>query len=144
MGIKPPKGILLYGPPGCSKTLIAKAMANESKINFLAVKGPELLDKWVGHSERAIGGLFRKARSAAPAILFFDEFDAIAGRRSDDGGSESGASVGDRVISQLLYELDGVDPLVGVTIIAATNRPDIIVMIYIICTIVVDLPTTHY
>ena len=126
MGIRPPKGILLYGPPGCSKTLIAKAMANESKVNFLAVKGPQLLDKWVGQSERAIAEVFRKARASAPSILFFDEFDAIGSHRSSDEGG-GGSSVGDRVISQLLYELDGVDPLVGVTIVAATNRPDIIV-----------------
>ncbi|KAJ3359061.1 spermatogenesis associated protein 5 [Allomyces javanicus] len=120
-GISPPKGILLYGPPGCSKTLIAKALANESQLNFLAVKGPELFSKWVGDSEKAVRQVFRKARAAAPSIIFFDEIDAIATRRS--GGDSS--SVSDRVLSQLLSELDGIEPLVNVTIVAATNRPDI-------------------
>ncbi|KAJ3360791.1 spermatogenesis associated protein 5 [Allomyces arbusculus] len=120
-GISPPKGVLLYGPPGCSKTLIAKALANESQLNFLAVKGPELFSKWVGDSEKAVRQVFRKARAAAPSIIFFDEIDAIATRRS--GGDSS--SVSDRVLSQLLSELDGIEPLVNVTIVAATNRPDI-------------------
>ncbi|KNE57632.1 hypothetical protein AMAG_04497 [Allomyces macrogynus ATCC 38327] len=120
-GISPPKGILLYGPPGCSKTLIAKALANESRLNFLAVKGPELFSKWVGDSEKAVRQVFRKARAAAPSIIFFDEIDAIATRRSDGDSS----SVSDRVLSQLLSELDGIEPLVNVTIVAATNRPDI-------------------
>ncbi|KAJ1561224.1 spermatogenesis associated protein 5, partial [Cladochytrium tenue] len=118
--IKPPKGVLLYGPPGCSKTLLAKALATESGLNFLAVKGPELFSKWVGDSEKAVREVFRKARAAAPAIIFFDEIDAIGVRRSADGGG--GAA--DRVLSQLLAELDGVEPLVGVTVVAATNRPD--------------------
>ncbi|KAI9182906.1 AAA+-type ATPase [Blastocladiella emersonii ATCC 22665] len=122
-GITPPKGILLYGPPGCSKTLVAKALANESQLNFLAVKGPELYSKWVGDSEKAINQIFRKARAAAPSIIFFDEIDAIAGKRSSGDG---GQSVSDRVLSQLLNEMDGVEPLVHVTIVAATNRPDII------------------
>ncbi|KAI9223444.1 P-loop containing nucleoside triphosphate hydrolase protein [Blastocladiella britannica] len=121
-GITPPKGILLYGPPGCSKTLVAKALANESKLNFLAVKGPELYSKWVGDSEKAIYQVFRKARAAAPSIIFFDEIDAIAGKRSQGDGQ----SVSDRVLSQLLNELDGVEPLVNVTVVAATNRPDLI------------------
>ncbi|ORZ35821.1 P-loop containing nucleoside triphosphate hydrolase protein [Catenaria anguillulae PL171] len=121
-GITPPKGILLYGPPGCSKTLVAKALANESQLNFLAVKGPELFSKWVGDSEKAIAQVFRKARAAAPSIIFFDEIDAIAGKRN----SGESQSVTDRVLSQLLNEMDGVEPLVNVTIVAATNRPDLI------------------
>jgi SpoVK/Ycf46/Vps4 family AAA+-type ATPase len=119
--IKPPKGILLYGPPGNSKTLMAKALATESGLNFLAVKGPELFSKWVGDSEKAIQQVFRKARAASPAIIFFDEIDAIAVRRS--GGD---SSVADRVLSQLLTELDGIEALVNVTVVAATNRPDIL------------------
>ncbi|KAJ3067703.1 spermatogenesis associated protein 5 [Podochytrium sp. JEL0797] len=119
--IRPPKGILMYGPPGCSKTLMAKALATESGLNFLAVKGPELFSKWVGESEKAIRDIFKKARAASPAVIFFDEIDAIAVRR----GSETG-SVSDRVLSQLLNEMDGIEPLVNVTVIAATNRPDIL------------------
>ncbi|KYQ94362.1 AAA ATPase domain-containing protein [Tieghemostelium lacteum] len=121
MGIKPPKGILLYGPPGCSKTLLAKALATESGLNFLAVKGPELLSKWVGESERAVRDIFKKARQNSPSILFFDEIDGLAITRSGEG---SGAI--ERVVSQLLTEMDGITPLNNVTIIAATNRPDII------------------
>ncbi|KAF9196123.1 Spermatoproteinsis associated protein 5 [Haplosporangium sp. Z 11] len=123
MGIRPPKGILLYGPPGCSKTLMAKALATEAGLNFIAVKGPELFSKWVGESEKAVREVFRKARAASPSIVFFDEIDALTVKRggSDDGGS----SVSDRVLSQLLNELDGIEPLVNVTVVAATNRPDI-------------------
>ncbi|KAJ3178078.1 spermatogenesis associated protein 5 [Geranomyces variabilis] len=120
-GIRPPKGILLYGPPGCSKTLMAKALATEAGLNFLAVKGPELFSKWVGDSEKAVREVFRKARAASPSIVFFDEIDALAVRR---GGEET--SVADRVLSQLLAEMDGIEPLVNVTVVAATNRPDII------------------
>ncbi|XP_036618512.1 ATPase family protein 2 homolog [Trichosurus vulpecula] len=121
MGIQPPTGILLYGPPGCSKTMIAKALANESGLNFLAVKGPELMDKYVGQSERAVREIFRKARAVAPSILFFDELDALAVER----GSSSGAgNVADRVLAQLLTEMDGIEQLKDVVILAATNRPD--------------------
>ncbi|XP_043829078.1 ATPase family protein 2 homolog isoform X1 [Dromiciops gliroides] len=121
MGIQPPTGILLYGPPGCSKTMIAKALANESGLNFLAVKGPELMDKYVGQSERAVREIFRKARAVAPSILFFDELDALAVER----GSSSGAgNVADRVLAQLLTEMDGIEQLKDVIILAATNRPD--------------------
>lgn len=127
LGISPPKGVLLYGPPGCSKTLMAKAIATESGLNFFAIKGPEIFNKWVGESERAIKEIFRKARAASPSIVFFDEIDAIASKRGGiDGFSSSSTSVGDRVLTQLLTELDGVESLVNVTIVAATNRPDII------------------
>ncbi|OQS02373.1 ATPase AFG2 protein [Thraustotheca clavata] len=121
MGIRPPKGILLYGPPGCSKTLTAKALATEGGMNFIAIKGPELFSKWVGESEKAIQSIFSKARAAAPSVVFFDEIDAVASSRQ---GSSSG--VGDRVLSQLLNELDGIEPLKKVIIVAATNRPDLI------------------
>ena len=120
--IKPPRGILLYGPPGCSKTMIAKAIATETGLNFLSVKGPEIFDKYVGQSEKSIRKLFQKARLAAPVIIFFDEIDAIAPAR----GNSSTNSVSDRVLTQLLSELDGIEKLDDVTIVAATNRPDII------------------
>uniref|UniRef100_A0A667XFL9 non-chaperonin molecular chaperone ATPase n=1 Tax=Myripristis murdjan TaxID=586833 RepID=A0A667XFL9_9TELE len=123
MGIQPPKGVLLYGPPGCSKTMIAKALANESGLNFLAVKGPELLSKYVGESERAVREVFRKARAVAPSIVFFDEIDALAGERGSSSGS---GGVGDRVLAQLLTEMDGIEQLRDVTVLAATNRPDMI------------------
>lgn len=123
MGITPPKGVLMYGPPGCSKTLIAKALATESGLNFIAIKGPELFSKWVGESERAIREVFRKARAAAPSIVFFDEIDALASERGSSSGS---SNVGDRVLAQLLSEMDGLEKLRGVTIIASTNRPDMI------------------
>ena len=124
-GIKPPKGVLMYGPPGCSKTMIAKALATESQLNFLSIKGPELFSMWVGESERAVRELFRKARAVAPSIVFFDEIDAIGGERSGGGGG-SGSSVNERVLAQLLTEMDGVTSLDSVTIVAATNRPDMI------------------
>ncbi|GAB1601737.1 ATPase family protein 2 homolog isoform X1 [Argonauta hians] len=123
MGIEPSKGILLYGPPGCSKTMIAKALATESRLNFIAIKGPELFNKWVGESERAVREVFRKARAAAPSIVFFDEIDALAVQR---GSSSGGSNVEDRVLAQLLTEMDGVEKLRDVTIVAATNRPDMI------------------
>ncbi|XP_018416621.1 PREDICTED: spermatogenesis-associated protein 5 isoform X1 [Nanorana parkeri] len=122
MGIEPPKGVLLYGPPGCSKTMIAKAIANESGLNFLTVKGPELMNKYVGESERAVREIFRKARAVSPAVLFFDEIDALAVER----GSSGSGNVADRVLAQLLTEMDGIEQLKDVVILAATNRPDLI------------------
>jgi len=119
----PPKGILLYGPPGTGKTLMAKAAAHESEANFISIKGPELLSKWVGESEKGVREVFRKARQAAPCIVFFDEIDAIAPAR---GALGSDSHVTERVISQLLTELDGLEVLTNVIIIGATNRPDII------------------
>jgi transitional endoplasmic reticulum ATPase len=119
----PPKGILLYGPPGTGKTLIAKAAAHESEANFISIKGPELLSKWVGESEKGVREVFRKARQASPCIVFFDEIDAIAPTRGSLG---SDSHVTERVISQLLTELDGLEVLSNVIIIGATNRPDII------------------
>lgn len=123
MGIRPPKGILLHGPPGCGKTLVARAVATESEANFISIKGPEIFSKWVGESEKAIREVFRKGRTAAPAIIFFDEIDAITPRRGI-GYADSGAT--ERVISQLLTELDGIEMLENVLVIAATNRPDIL------------------
>ena len=122
MGIKPPKGVLIFGPPGCGKTLLAKAIANESEANFISVKGPEILSKWVGESEKGIRQIFKKAKQSAPTIIFFDEVDAIASMR----GMEVGERVGERVLNQLLTELDGLEELHNVIIIAATNRPDLI------------------
>ncbi|MCC6059817.1 MAG: CDC48 family AAA ATPase, partial [Thermofilum sp.] len=122
MGIDPPKGILLYGPPGTGKTLLAKAVATESEANFIGVKGPEVLSKWVGESERAIREIFRKARQAAPCVVFFDEIDSIAPRR----GQRFDSGVTDRIVNQLLTEMDGLERLEGVVVIAATNRPDIL------------------
>jgi transitional endoplasmic reticulum ATPase len=123
MGINPPRGILLYGPPGSGKTLLARAVATESEANFISIKGPEIFSKWVGESEKAIREAFRKGRTAAPSIIFFDELDAIVPRRGL-GYADSGAS--ERVISQLLTELDGIESLQNVLVIAATNRPDIL------------------
>jgi transitional endoplasmic reticulum ATPase len=119
----PPKGLLLYGPPGTGKTLMAKAATNESEANFISIKGPELLSKWVGESEKGVREIFRKARQAAPCIIFFDEIDSIAPLRGGDFGD---SHVTERVISQLLTELDGLEILTNVIVIAATNRPDII------------------
>ncbi|TFK22011.1 AAA family ATPase [Coprinopsis marcescibilis] len=122
LGVKPPKGVLLYGPPGCSKTVLARACACESGVNFVAVKGPELLNKFVGESERAVREVFRKARAAAPSIIFFDEIDALAtSRKSSD--NDSGSSH-EGVLTSLLNEMDGVQELIGVTVVAATNRPE--------------------
>ncbi len=121
MGIHPPKGILLYGPPGTGKTLIAKAVANETAANFISIRGPQLLSKWVGESEKAIRNIFKKAKQVSPSIIFFDEIDAIAPIR----GSETNRAV-ERMVNQLLTEIDGLEVLEDVIIIAATNRPDII------------------
>ncbi|TAL47092.1 AAA family ATPase [archaeon] len=122
MGIEPPKGVLLYGPPGTGKTLLAKAVANESGANFISVKGPELRSKWVGESERMVRDLFRRAKQVAPSIIFFDELDALAPRRSRSNGEHATESI----VSQLLTEMSGLEELKGVVIIAATNRPDMI------------------
>ena len=121
-GIKPLRGILLYGPPGTGKTLIAKAVANESQANFITVKGSELLSKWLGESEKAVRKIFRKARQVAPCIIFFDEIDAIAQMRGIDEGSRAV----ERVVNQLLTEIDGLEELEGVLVVGATNRPDIL------------------
>jgi len=123
LGIKPPKGILLYGPPGCGKTLLARAVATESEANFITIKGPEVFSKWVGESEKAIREVFRKARMAAPSVIFFDEIDSLVPRRGL-GFADSGVS--ERVISQLLTEMDGIVALEDIVVIAATNRPDIV------------------
>ncbi|MEM3740287.1 MAG: AAA family ATPase, partial [Candidatus Korarchaeum sp.] len=122
MGIEPPRGVLLYGPPGCGKTLVAKAVANESEANFISVKGPELLSKWVGESEKAVRMIFRKARQVAPAIIFIDEIDSLFPRR----GIHADSGVSERVVSQMLTEIDGIQPLRDVVVIGATNRPDLI------------------
>jgi len=122
MDAKPPRGILLYGPPGTGKTLLAKAVATESEANFISVKGPEFLSKWVGESEKAVREAFRKARQAAPCIIFMDEIDSIAPQRGTSCGD---SGVTERVISQLLTEMDGLEALNDVVVIAATNRPDI-------------------
>ncbi|KAI1330540.1 putative AAA family ATPase/60S ribosome export protein Rix7 [Xylariaceae sp. FL0255] len=121
LGINSPSGVLLWGPPGCGKTLLAKAVANESKANFISVKGPELLNKYVGESERSIRQVFSRARTSAPCIVFFDELDALVPRR-DSSGTDSSA----RVVNQLLTELDGMNSRSGVYVIGATNRPDMI------------------
>jgi len=123
MGIRPPKGILLYGPPGCGKTLLARAVATESEANFITIKGPEIFSKWVGESEKAIREVFRKARMASPAVVFFDEFDSIVPRR---GLVYADSGVTERVISQLLTEMDGIIALENIVVIAASNRPDIL------------------
>ena len=124
MGIKPPTGILLYGPPGTGKTLLAKAVANEANANFISVKGPQILSKYVGESEKAIRDTFKKARQVAPCIIFFDEIDAISSTRQ--GGSDVGSRVSEQVVNQMLTEMDGLEPLNEVVVIAATNRPDLI------------------
>ena len=122
-GVKPPKGVLIYGPPGTGKTLLAKAVANESASNFIAIKGPELLSKWVGESEKGVREVFRKARQTAPTVIFFDEIDSIASTR---GGGSSDNGVTQRVVNQLLTEIDGMEELTDVAVIAATNRVDIL------------------
>lgn len=122
-GVRPPKGILLEGPPGCGKTLLAKAIANESQVNFISVKGPALLSKYVGESERGVREVFKKARQAAPCIVFFDEIDALIPTRS---AGTSDSHVSDRVLAQFLAEMDGVEELKGVLVLGATNRPDML------------------
>jgi len=117
------KGVLMYGPPGTGKTLLAKAVANESESNFISIKGPELLNKFVGESEKGVREVFSKARENAPTIVFFDEIDSIATERGKNSGD---SGVGERVVSQLLTELDGLESLEDVVVIATTNRPDLI------------------
>jgi len=119
---RPPRGIMLYGPPGTGKTLLAKAVATEAEANFISVRGPEFLSKWVGESERTVRETFRKAKTAAPCIIFFDEIDAITPVR----GGSSDSQVTERVISQILTEMDGLEELHNVTVIAATNRMDLV------------------
>ena len=122
LGVDPPAGVLLYGPPGTGKTLMAKAVANETNANFISVRGPQLLSKWVGESEKAIRQTFRKARQVSPTVIFFDELDALAPGR----GGEVGSNVSERVVNQLLTELDGLEEMENVMVIGATNRPDMI------------------
>lgn len=122
LGISPPSGVLLYGPPGTGKTLMAKAVANETNANFISVRGPQLLSKWVGESEKAIRQTFRKGRQVSPTVIFFDELDSLAPNR----GGEVGTNVSERVVNQLLTELDGLEQMEDVMVIAATNRPDMI------------------
>jgi transitional endoplasmic reticulum ATPase len=121
-GIRPPRGILLYGPPGTGKTLLVRALATESELNFISIKGPELLSKWVGESERAVREIFRKARQASPSLIFFDELDSVVPAR----GSGTESHVTERVVSQFLTELDGLVELKDVVVLAATNRPDLV------------------
>ncbi|MEM3096061.1 MAG: CDC48 family AAA ATPase [Nitrososphaerota archaeon] len=123
LGIKAPKGVLLYGPPGCGKTLLAKAVATESEANFITIKGPEVYSKWVGESEKAIRETFRKARQAAPAVIFLDEIESIAPRKDM---MEDSSGVTNRVASQLLAEMDGIEELTDIVVIGATNRPDLL------------------
>ncbi|MFB6310267.1 MAG: CDC48 family AAA ATPase [Salinirussus sp.] len=123
MGITPPAGVLLYGPPGTGKTLMAKAVANETDANFISVRGPQLLSKWVGESEKAIRQTFRKARQVSPTVVFFDELDSLAPGR---GGGDAGSNVSERVVNQLLTEMDGLEEMEDVMVIGATNRPDMI------------------
>ena len=122
MGLSVPAGVLLYGPPGCGKTLLAKAVANSSGANFISVKGPELLNKFVGESERAVRQVFSRARASSPCIVFFDELDSLCPKRAAGDGN----GVTERVVNQLLTEMDGLEERKSVFVVAATNRPDII------------------
>ena len=122
LGIRPPRGLLLYGPPGTGKTLLAKAVAKESEANFIQVKGPSLLSMWVGESEKGVRKIFERARQVSPCIVFFDEIDALAGKR----GMEHGQKVTERVLNQLLAEMDGIENLSNVIVVGATNRPDML------------------
>ena len=121
-GIRPLNGILLFGPPGCGKTLLAKAIATESKSNFISIKGPEIFSKWVGESEKAVREIFRKARQSAPSIIYFDEIDAISSGRGEYAGTQVYASI----VNQILVEMDGIENRQGIVTIASTNRPDIV------------------
>lgn len=121
VGLHAPAGVLLFGPPGCGKTLVAKAVSNESRANFISIKGPELLNKYVGESEKAVRQLFKRARASAPCVIFFDELDSLCPKRGSENNSSS-----ERVVNQLLTEMNGLEERGDVFIIAATNRPDII------------------
>jgi SpoVK/Ycf46/Vps4 family AAA+-type ATPase len=122
LGVEPPRGVLLYGPPGCGKTFVVRALASSGRLSVHAVKGAELMDKWVGASEKAVRDLFRRARDSAPSLVFLDELDALAPRR----GQSFDSGVTDRVVAALLTELDGIEPLRNVVVLGATNRPDLI------------------
>ncbi|MFX1493223.1 MAG: AAA family ATPase, partial [Promethearchaeota archaeon] len=121
-GIRPLNGILIFGPPGCGKTLLAKAIATESKSNFISIKGPEIFSKWVGESEKTVREIFRKARQSAPSIIYFDEIDAISAGRGEYAGTQVYASI----VNQILVEMDGIENRQGIVTIASTNRPDIV------------------
>jgi transitional endoplasmic reticulum ATPase len=122
MGIRPPRGLLLYGPPGTGKTLLAKAVAKESEANFIQVKGPSLLSMWVGKSEEGMRKIFERARQVAPCVIFFDEVDSLAGKR----GFDNGTKVTERVLNQMLAEMDGLEDMKDILVIGATNRPDML------------------